>query len=125
MLKSLTNAIQSLAKHRFLSVLIIVFLFESLALITYVAVMIKATDLQVVVHYTGYGTTNFYRDKWIYLLSFIAFVVFIGLLYIILVYRMLAVKGVQFAMAFTWLGIALIAIAAAMFYRILKIASLS
>ena len=125
MLKSFKHATKTILKERFLSVLIVVFLFECLVLLAYVAAMIKVTELQVVVHYTGYGLTNFYRDKWVYLLSFIGFIVFVGTIYTLVIYRMLVVKGVQFAIAFTWLGVALMAIAAAMFYRILTVASLS
>ncbi len=125
MFKSFTHATQTILKQRFLSVLLFAFLFECLVLVSYVATMIKATDLQIVVHYTGYGPTNFYRDKWIYLLTFIGFIIFVGAIYTIVVYRMLVVKGIQFAIAFTWLGIALMVITAAMFYRILTVASLS
>lgn len=38
----------------------------------YIALTIEASDLRVITHYTAYGLTHFYRDSWIYLLSFIA-----------------------------------------------------
>lgn len=125
MLDKFTQALKVLLKHRLIVAILVFFLIECLALIVYMAVIIQPTDLQVVVHYTGYGSTNFYRDKWMYLLSFFAFVIIAAVLCTLLVYRILAIKGEQLAVAFTWLLIIVMAIASVTFYRVLNIASLS
>jgi len=53
----------------------------------YVGVSLQPSDLQVAVHYTAFGDTNFYRDKWYYLATFIGF----GLIFAI-AHPILAVK---------------------------------
>ena len=39
----------------------------------YIAVSLEPSDLQVAIRYTAFSDTHFYRSKWYYLLSFIAF----------------------------------------------------
>jgi hypothetical protein len=91
----------------------------------YIGLTVHPSELQVVVHYTSFGSTNFYRDKWYYLLTFAIFVVFVAVVHTGLTYRLLQTKGRQLAVAFTWLGILMLLIATALFYQVLKIASLS
>lgn len=65
------NSIKVLVADRLLTVLLILFILVSLGYCSYVGVSLHPNDLQVAVHYTAYGQTNFYRDKWYYLVSFI------------------------------------------------------
>ena len=125
MLNRLIKSFQILLKHRLVVAILAVFLVESLAVFVYLVLSIQPTELQVVVHYTAYGPTNFYRDKWTYLISFVAFVSIIVPLFTLLIYRILVVKGEQLAAASAWLGVIVMAVAAATFYQVLKIASLS
>lgn len=45
----------------------------TLVFCAYVAFTIQPSDLQLAVRYTAFGETNYYRDRWFYLLSFIGF----------------------------------------------------
>lgn len=121
----LISSIKNLFNHRYLVILLIIFSVECIASLVLLAVLIQPTELQVVVHYTGFGSTNFYRDKWIYLLTFPGFVLISYALYVVLTYRILVVKGNHLAAAVAWLGIFTVAVASVFFYQILKIASLS
>lgn len=125
MTHTILHTIQNLLRHRYIVVLLSIFTVECVALLAYLAVLIQPTELQVVVHYTGFGTTNFYRDKWVYLLTFIVFVIISWLIHFALTYRMLVVKNAHLASVFAWFGIVLIPVTAAFFYQVLKIAALS
>ena len=125
MKKHIQTTLQTLLKDRYLSGLLVGFLVLCLITIVYLAFMIHASELQVVVHYTSFGTTNFYRDKWYYLLSFVAFMVMMAILHTIVCLKLLEKRGRDLALAFAWLSILVVLIALSLFYQVLKIASLS
>ncbi|MDB5177347.1 MAG: hypothetical protein JWN75_1015 [Candidatus Saccharibacteria bacterium] len=125
MKQRITTLFQVLTADRYILVLLAVFLISSLALLVYLATSIHASELQVVVHYTSFGTTNFYRDKWYYLLSFAGFIILMAVLHTLITYKLLQAKGRDLTIAFIWLGITLLVISGALFYQILKVASLS
>lgn len=118
-------AVRIVLRDRYLTVLLASFLFLCLCLLIFIGFSIHPSELQVVVHYTSFGATNFYRDKWYYLLTFGVFVVIMAATHCILTYKILQLKGRAFAVAFTWLGFILFGISATLFYQVLKIASLS
>lgn len=121
----ITTIFKTIIRDRYLAVLLSVFLLECLIVLLYIGLTVHPSELQVVVHYTSFGNTNFYRDKWYYLLSFGGFIIFVAALHLGLMYRLLQTKGRPLAIAFTWLGMLIVLIAAALFYQVLKIASLS
>ena len=125
MKKHIQTTLKTLLKDRYLSGLLVGFLVLCLITIVYLAFMIHASELQVVVHYTSFGTTNFYRDKWYYLLSFVAFMVMMAILHTIVCLKLLEKRGRDLALAFAWLSILVVLIALSLFYQVLKIASLS
>lgn len=118
-------AVRIVLRDRYLTVLLASFLFLCLCLLIFVGVSIRPSELQVVVHYTSFGATNFYRDKWYYLLSFGGFVIIMATAHTMLTYKIHQLKGREFAVAFAWLGFIIFGITAALFYQVLKIASLS
>lgn len=65
------NSVKTIATDRLVAVLISMLVIACLVYCIYVGVSLHPSDLQVAVHYTAYGDTNFYRDKWYYLISFI------------------------------------------------------
>lgn len=124
-------------KHRFMSslgtltadrpllIVLGLFSFGCLGLLIYFAFTIHPSELQVVNHYTSFGTTNFYRDRWHYLISFAVFVIIMAAVHLSLSYRILVQKGHDFAIAFAWLGVVMVFITAAISYQVLSIASLT
>lgn len=118
-------AFRIVLRDRYLTVLLGSFLFLCLCLLIFVSLSIRPSELQVVIHYTSFGTTNFYRDKWYYLLLFAGFVVIMAISHSLLTYKIHQLKGREFAVAFAWLGFIVLGISVALFYQVLKIASLS
>ncbi len=108
-----------------LAIVLGLFLFGCLALLIYFTLTIRPSELQVVNHYTSFGTTNFYRDRWHYLIGFAAFVIVMAFAHGALTLRVLAQKGHDLAMAFAWLGVVLVVITAMISYQVLSIASLT
>jgi len=47
-----------------MTVMIVVLVLMGLAYCIYVGVSLRPSDLQVAVHYTAFGPTGFYREKW-------------------------------------------------------------
>jgi len=125
MKERITTLVKVLTADRYVLVLLSVFLISSLLLLAYLATAIHASELQVVVHYTSFGTTNFYRDKWYYLLSFAAFIIIMAVIHTLIAYKLLQAKGRDLTIAFMWLTFTLLVISGALFYQILKVASLS
>jgi len=54
-------------------VLLAIFFISSLTVLIMTIINIRVTDVQVPIRYSGYGLTNFYRDRWYSLLSFSLF----------------------------------------------------
>lgn len=125
MRKQVVKSVQLFLEDRYLSGLLGSFLLLCIITIIYLAFMIHASELQVVVHYTSFGTTNFYRDKWYYLLSFVGFILVMAVVHSVITYKLLQKKGRDLAIAFVWMSILFVFIAVALFYQVLKIASLS
>lgn len=125
MKQQITTSIKSLMADRQLMLILALFLVACVGLLLYLFISIRPSELQVVVHYTSFGTTNFYRDKWYYLFGFVGFVIMMAIVHIALSYRILVQKGHDAAVGFAWLGLVLVVIASAMSYQVLKIASLT
>lgn len=118
-------SLQTLLADRPVMLILALLLAGSAGLLLYLGFSIQPGELQVVVHYTSFGTTNFYRDKWYYLLSFSAFAIIMAVMHIALTYKVLIQKGHDMAVAFAWLGVVLLVITASIAYQVLKIASLT
>lgn len=119
------GSVKEIVNDRYITVILVAFLVLCSLSIIFLVLQIRPSELQVVVHYTGYGPTNFYRDKWYYLHSFVAFIIIMAVVHCIVSYKLLSKKGRDFAAAFIWFSIILTFVAVTIFYQILKIASLS
>jgi hypothetical protein len=94
------------------------------SLLVFRAFGIDPTERQVAVHYTSFGTTNFYREKWYYLLSFAVYVVVLMAVHSVITLKILQEKGRELAVVFAWMGLVLVVISAALLFQILKVASI-
>ena len=97
----------------------------SLIFSIYVAINLHPSELQVVTHYSAFGTTNFYRDKWFYLVGFIIFGIVNVLAYSALACKIFLHKGRELAVPFAWLGVLVAIVATSIVYQVLKVAALS
>ena len=115
---------QTLQDRGFLAALIIL-LVAGGGVALYVVFNLHPSELQVVTHYTAFGQTNFYRDKWYYLINFALFALLTVVVYSALACKLYVLKGREIAISFVWLGVIVIIIAAATIHQVLKVAALS
>jgi hypothetical protein len=118
------NSVKLILSDRLMAALIIVFILACLAYCIYVGVSLHPSDLQVAVHYTAFGETTFYREKWYYLISFIVFGVLLGSVHTALIMKIYGQGRRQMALLFTFLSMLILLIAWFMTWSVLRIAFL-
>lgn len=69
---------------------------------------IHSGERQLVSHYSAFGITHFYFDKWYYSFVFIAFLLIVAVLHSIVSIKLLLTKGRPMAIMFAWFGVGLI-----------------
>lgn len=89
------------------------------------AVNIRPSELQVPVRYTSFGITNFYRDKWYYLLAFLLFAIAVAVFHVLIGIKLYALKGRGIAVSFVWLSVVLLSVASVSIYAVFRVVSLS
>lgn len=119
------EAFKLIIADRVALVLLGAFLLLVVAFCISIAVSLHPSELQVVTHYTAFGITNFYRDKWFYFLTFIVFGVMVGVIHAGVVAKLYRAKDRSFALGFTWLSIVMVLIAWVLAHSVLQVASLS
>lgn len=107
-----------------MTVLLLMFVLACFSYCIYVGVSLRPSDLQVAVHYTAFGETSFYREKWYYLLSFIVFGLILAAVHSILIVKLYVQERRQIAILFTWFSFLLLLIAWIMTHSVLKVAFL-
>lgn len=122
---TIAQSFQLLMKERRMIVALSILLVTCLIFIMYVALNIHQNELKIVTHYTAFGTTNFYRDKWYYLIGFAVFGIMIAIMHTLIALKLLVSHGVEIALSFVWVSVIIIIIAAAIAYQVLKIAALA
>ncbi len=125
MKSSITQLFKEISSDRQFIIVLILLGFSGLIFSVYVALNLHPSELQVVTHYTAFGSTNFYRDKWYYFIGFVVFGILNAILYGALACKIYRHKGRELAIPFAWLGIVTIIIALATMYQVLKVAALS
>lgn len=121
---NLLNSIKIILEDRLVTVVTILLVLLCLLYCIYVGVSLKPSDLQVAVHYTAYGTTSFYREKWYYLITFIVFGALIAIMHTALIMKLYSQGRRQIALLFAWLSILLIVITWFITWAILRVAFL-
>lgn len=121
---NILTAIKLVVADRLMAVLTIMMILAALAYCVFVGVSLQPSDLQVAVHYTAFGETSFYREKWYYLLSFVVFGLIIAVIHTALILKLYVLEQRQMAVVFAWLSILIIVIATAITQSVLKVAFL-
>jgi hypothetical protein len=118
------NYIKLILADRAVSLLLLLFIVVMIAYGTYVGISLRVSDLQVAVHYTAFGETTFYRDKWYYLVSFIFFGAIMTIAHSVLTVKLFSQGRRQFALLFIWLSLLLAIIVWITTWSVLKVAFL-
>lgn len=119
------NSLRKIASDRLILIFIVAILLLITAYVSYVVLSLHPSELQVATHYTVFGETNFYRNKWYYLISFALFGVLIAVAHVTIIIKLFFYELRSFAIAFSWLTIILIVIAWVITHSVLGIAFLS
>lgn len=122
--QKIVTQFKAIANDKPLLIALVLFLVLSMALLVFLAFGIQPSERQIAIHYTSFGTTNFYRDKWFYLLSFAGYVLVVAVAHCVLTSKILQEKGRELALAFAWLGVLITVVAFAYVFQVLKIASI-
>jgi hypothetical protein len=120
----LITSLKQIAADRLMVVLLSVFILACLAYCLYVGLSLRPSDLQVAVHYSAFGETRFYREKWYYLLSFIMFGLILAIVHTSLIVKMYVQERRQLALLFTYLSFLILLITWILTHSILRVAFL-
>ena len=118
------NTVKTILADRLMTVLLIVLILLCAAYSTYVVLSLHPSDLQVAVHYTAYGATTFYRDKWYYLITFAVFGAVVGILHTLLAAKIYVQGRREMAILFVIISYLLMVIAWFIAWSVLKVAFL-
>ena len=124
MKKNLINSIKPILSDRLVVVLIFVFIILCVLYGVYVGVSLRPSDLQVAVHYTAFGDTSFYREKWYYLITFIIFGLLLAVSHTAITIKLYVQGRRQIAISFILLSALLLVIAWFVAWSVLKVAFL-
>ena len=124
MKENIITALKLIVADRLVAALLGGFIVLCLGYCLYVGLSLRPSDLQVAVHYTSFGETNFYRAKWYYLLSFVLFGLGLAIFHTILAIKLYVQERRQIALAFIGLSFLLLLIAWIMTRSVLKVAFL-
>jgi hypothetical protein len=124
MKKTITATLKTILEDRLMTVMIIILVVLSLAYCIYVGASLRPSDLQVAVHYTAFGPTGFYRQKWYYLINFVAFGMIIAFVHAVLIVKLHTQGRRQIALLFALMSFLLLVIAFFMTRAVLKVAFL-
>jgi hypothetical protein len=118
------SPLKAVLADRLAAVLLIGLVLVCGAYCVYVGISLRPSDLQVAIHYTSYGGTSFYREKWYYLISFIIFGMLVAVMHTALTVKLYTQGRRQIALLFVGLSLLLMAVAFLLTHAILKIAFL-
>lgn len=93
-----------------------------IAFVTYVVLSLHPSELQVAAHYTAFGETHYYRNKWYYLISFAVFGLVFVVAHIGLLVKLITRDLRPLALAFGWLSLIMVPILFILTHAVLGIA---
>ena len=119
------STIKQILADRPMLLLSLAVLIGGLAYIAYVAFSLSPSDLQLAARYTSFGETQFYREKWWYLLGFIGFGALFLIAHVGMMAKLFMIGMKQLAYAFAWLSIVVLLLMFTYTYSVLSIAYLN
>ena len=107
-----TQSLRQLLDNRRLLVVFVVLVVTAIATTSYIAMTLEASDLRIITHYSAFGATHFYRDSWVYLLTFIGFIVVTVIASIAMGVKLMRQDRTPLALLLAWIGVAMLVITA-------------
>lgn len=122
MITKLFAPLRQVIADRYTTVLSVVVILLAISFCLYAGLNIHASEIQIVTHYSAFGVTNFYHDRWYYLLSFVGFGLIVAIAHTLLIGKLYVEKGRAFALAFGWVTVMLILVSWITVAAVLKVA---
>jgi hypothetical protein len=124
MKRIIKDSLKQLISDRYLLSLLVLMILLALGTSILIGLSIHSSERQLVSHYSAFGITHFYFDKWFYSFVFIAFQLLVAALHSIVSVKLLLTKGRSMAILFAWLGIGIILVGYAIESTILGLQTL-
>lgn len=118
------NYIKLILADRALALLLLLFVLLVIAYGIFVGLSLRPSDLQVAVHYSAFGETSFYRDKWYYFINFLVFGIIMIVGHTVITAKLFIQGRRPLAMAFAWFGLLFTVVAWVTTWAVLKVAFL-
>jgi hypothetical protein len=99
---------RTLLEDRGMFSLYVAILILSTASIAYVILSVKPSELQLVSHYTAFGSTHLYRSFWFNQESFVTMIASVAILHILIAQMMFEKVSKPIAQIVAWTGIVII-----------------
>ena len=115
---------KTILADRLMTVLLIVLILLCGAYTTYAILSLHPSDLQVAVHYTSFGETTFYRNKWYYLITFAVFGAMVGIMHTLLAVKIYIQGRREMALLFVGMSYVLMVVAWFITWSVFKVAFL-
>lgn len=124
MKSNIITSLKLILADRLITVLLLIYVIACLVYSIYVGISLRPSDLQVAVHYTAFGETSFYREKWYYLISFIFFGLMLAAVHSALIIKLYVQERRQIALLFCGFSFLMLIIAWALTRSVLNVAFL-
>ena len=115
----------TLANDRTLFVQSIIIAVIGIVYLVYIGLSLAPADLQIATRYTSFGSTQYYRNKWYYLLTFVVFGLMIVVSHMGLIVKLATRDMRPLAVAFGWLSVVILGLLFFITFSVLGVAYLS
>jgi len=115
----------TLANDRTLFVQSLIIAVIGIVYLVYIGLSLAPADLQIATRYTSFGSTQYYRNKWYYLLTFVVFGLMIVISHMGLIVKLATREMRPLAVAFGWLSVIVLGLLFFFTFSVLGVAYLS
>ena len=110
-MKDITLHAKALLADRPLFMLCLGIIVLALGMMVFFGFQVEPRELQIATHFSSFGETGLYRNKWYYVLSFIFFIIIVAASHIALIAKLLQRDMRAYAVGFGWMTILILFIA--------------
>ena len=106
-MKTITNLFKPIIKDRRMLLAMVSVFLAGIIFFIFMILNVKSYDYLLNVRYTVFGTSEFYKDSWVYLIILAIFGLIVAFIHNILIAKVYNVSGRRVAIAFAVLSVAL------------------
>lgn len=114
----------TITNDRTLFVQSLVIAFIGIVYLVYIGLSLAPADLQIATRYTSFGSTQYYRNKWYYLLTFVIFGLMIVISHLGLIVKLATRDMRPLAVAFGWISVIILGLLFFFTFSVLGVAYL-